>query len=139
MKFNKIPPFPALIRGALCALATLLAVETQASPYASGVTNDNGTIRFVLNEDGGTVEVVFENNTTNSLGVLNKGAQSFSLGGHTSFSIYVTKVGTGTPSLISIETNIFSVWNSPRGVDVNKNPKIGHLFGRTYVGNSAVG
>lgn len=125
----------------LTAIGTLLAacLSVQAHPYASGVTNDNGTIRFILNEGGGTVEVVFEDNTTNSLGVLAKGPQSFPLGSHTSFSIYVTKSGTGTPALISTDTDQFAIWNSARGVDVNKSPKIGYLFGRTYVGNSAVG
>ena len=85
------------------------------------------------------MNVVFEDNTTNAMGVLNKGLQSFPLNGHTSYSIYVRKIGDGTPALITADTDRFAIWNSPRGVDVNKNPKIGHLFGRTYVGNSAVG
>ena len=119
----------------------MLAVSNpaEAHPYASGVTNNSGTIQFILNEGGGTVSVVFENGVTNSLGVLGKGTQSFPLGSHTSFAIYVTKTGNGTPSLISVDTNQFSVWNSPRGVDANKNPQNGSLFGRVYMGNSAVG
>ena len=125
----------------LTAIGTLMAasLSVQAHPYASGVTNNNGTVQFILNEGGGTVEVVFEDNTTNSLGVLAKGPQSFALGSHTSYSIYVTKLGDGVPTRISTDTDQFAIWNSPRGVDVNKNPKVGHLFGRTYVGNSAVG
>jgi hypothetical protein len=142
MKFIK--PLCLLIpqlRNLILALA-VTAVATQvalAHPYASGVTNDNGTIRFILNEDGGTVNVVFENNTTNSMGVLGKGPQSFALGAHTSFAIYVTKIGNGTPSLISSDAYTNSVWNSPRGVTINQNPKLGHLFGRIFTGNSAAG
>ena len=129
-------PFVYLAIGVLllCSIPQL-----RAHPYASGVTNNNGTIQFVLNEGGGNVDVVFEDGSTNAMGVLGKGAQSFALGGHSSYAIVVTKLGNGTPSLISSDTDRFSIWNSPRGVDVNKNAKTGHLFGRTYVGNSAVG
>ncbi|PYI84009.1 MAG: hypothetical protein DME26_13880, partial [Verrucomicrobia bacterium] len=52
---------------------------------------------------------------------------------------FVTKIGNGTPALISTDTDQFSVWNSPRGVAVNQNPGLGHLFGRIYAGNSAAG
>jgi Immunoglobulin I-set domain len=124
---------------AVAATAFSLATPVKAHPYASAVINNSGTIQFILNEGGGTVNVVFEDGTTNVMGVLGKGAQSFVLGIHTSYSIYVTKTGNGTPSLISTDTAQFSIWNSPRGVDANKNPQIGYLFGRVYVGNSAVG
>ncbi len=137
------------VRALLLKLAVVIALFlcaqiAKATPYASGITNlgtggGNGTIQFVLNEAGADVKVVFEDGTTNAMGVLPKGATNFALAAHTSFSIYVTKLGTGTPTLISSDTNQFSIWNSPRGVDVNKNPRVGHLFGRTYVGNSAVG
>jgi hypothetical protein len=129
-----------LVRALLCVVSLLLfSSAAKATPYASGVTNNNGTIQFILNEGGGTVSVVFEDGTTNTMGVLPSGAQSFPLGAHTSYSIYVTKLGNGTPVLISTDTNQFNVWNSPRGVDVNKNAKLGYLFGRTYVGSSAAG
>src|SRR5207245_6719816 len=124
----------------IAALALLVfglgGLLVQAHPYASGVTNDNGTIRFILNEGGGDVYVVFEDNTTNTMGVLAKGPQSFALGVHTSFSIYVAKIGNGTPSLISSDAYTNSVWISPRGVTVNQNPMRGYLFGRIYFGTS---
>ena len=126
------------VRAFLCAFLVLLSYSVKAAPYASGVTNNNGTIQFVMNEAGATVNVVFEDNTTNALGVLPKGAASFPLNGHTSYQIICTKTGNGTPALISSDTGAFNTWNSPRGVDVNKNAKLGHLFGRVYVGNSAV-
>jgi len=141
MKYIITHPSIPLTRkiAAFLALAALLftGLVAQAHPYASGVTNDNGTIRFFLNESGGTVYVVFEDNTTNNLGVLNKGPRSFALGTHTSYSIYVHKDGNGTPALISTDSFTNSIWNSPRGVAVNKNPKIGNVFGRIYAGNSA--
>ncbi|MEI9961822.1 MAG: hypothetical protein WDM76_12025 [Limisphaerales bacterium] len=128
------------------AAGVFLPLCLQAAPYASGVTNDNGTVSFILNESGGNVVVTYEDGTTNENfdGITTgtnatKGLQSFNLNGHIGYSISVTKIGNGTPALISVDTNKFSVWNSPRGVDANKNPKIGNLFGRTYVGNSAGG
>ena len=133
---SRVSHFGKLLAG--CALLSV-AINALAHPYASGVTNDNGTIRFILNEAGGTVYVVFQDGTTNSLGVLGKGSQSFALGSHTSYAIFVTKIGNGTPALISTDTDQFSVWNSPRGVAVNQNPGLGHLFGRIYAGNSAAG
>jgi len=95
---TRVPIFLKIATASVVIIAASFCA--QAHPYASGVTNDNGTIRFTLNESGGTVYIVFEDNTTNNLGVLNKGARSFALGAHTSFSIYVHKDGNGTPALI---------------------------------------
>jgi hypothetical protein len=120
--------------------------QAKASPYASGITNNAGTISFYLNESGGSVTITYEDGSTNASfnGITTgtnvaKGAQSFSLGGHVSYAITVTKTGNGTPSLISADTNQFCVYNSPRGVDANKNSQFGNLFGRVYIGNSAAG
>jgi hypothetical protein len=123
---------------AAAVLATAFSIQTlQASPFASGVVNNSGTINFTLNEGGGNVYVVFEDGTTNLMGVLPQGGTNFLLGSHTSYAIYVVKSGNGTPSLISTDTNQFSVWPSPRGVSANKNPNVGSLFGRVYVANSS--
>lgn len=125
---------------AAAVLAAAFCIQTlQAAPFASGIVNNSGTINFILNEGGGNVYVVFEDGSTNVMGVLGSGAQSFALGAHTSYAIYVVKSGNGTPSQISTDTAQFAQWNSPRGVTANQNPKIGSLFGRVYVGNSAVG
>src|SRR5690348_11261114 len=135
MKFT-----PLLFRGALgCSLLALTVRVATAHPYASGITNENGTIHFVLNEGGGTVSVIFEDKSTNQLGVLPAGQQSFALGAHTSFAIYVTKLGDGTPAMISSDANTNSVWGTPRGVAVNPNPAMGNLFGRVYVGSGGAG
>ena len=120
-------------------MSLLACPIVQAHPYASGVTNNNGTIQFILNEGGATVYAVFEDNSTNSLGVLGKGSQSFPLGVHTSFSIYVTKEGNGTPTLISTDTDQYAIYANPRGVAVNQNPKNGSAFGRIYTGSGGPG
>jgi hypothetical protein len=125
---------------ALAGFCSIVSIG-HAHPYASGVSGTNGAgfVSFIMNEDGATVNVVFEDGTSNSLGVLPKGPASFNLGTHTSFRIICSKAGTGTPSLISSDSFTNSSWNSPRGVDANKNPRIGSLFGRLYIGNSTAG
>src|ERR1700744_2714257 len=54
---------------------------SQATPYASGVTNAGGTIKFFLNEKATTVQVAFDNgsvtNDLTPLGQTNIGVNSF--------------------------------------------------------------
>lgn len=141
--FNILPG----LRLAVAALAAVFSFQTlQATPYASCITNDASTVGFRLNESGGSVTVTYEDGTTNAsfdgltTGTnLAKGAYVFSLSGHNGYAIAVAKTGAGTPSLISADTNTLNRWNSPRGVDVNKNAKNAALFGRVYVGNSTPG
>ena len=133
-------PLNILNRWCLAVAIMVAAFSIQglkASPFASSIVNNAGTINFVLNEGGGNVYVVFEDGSTNLMGVLPSGGTNFLLGSHTSYAIYVIKTGNGTPSLISIDTNQFSVWPSPRGVTSNRNPGVGSLFGRVYVANSS--
>ena len=85
------------------------------------------------------MNVVFENNTTNAMGVFPKGGTNFALGAHTSFRIICTKLGNGTPALISSDTFSNSIWANPRGIAVNKDPKSGRLFGRLYAGSGGTG
>jgi hypothetical protein len=141
MRFNySFPLMCSLLRlGFGLALVPITTEVARAHPYASGVTNSNGTIQFILNEDGATVYVVFEDQSTNALGVLDKGQQSFPLGAHTSYAIYVTKLGNGTPVQISSDTYTNSIWSTPGGVAANQNPKIGNLFGRIYAASRAFG
>jgi hypothetical protein len=126
--------------GFAAALSALLCCSlAQAHPYASGITNNSGTIQFILNENADDVKVAFDNQSlTNDLGALNKGTQSFALGTHTNFAIMVTKVGAGSPSLISADTNVFVQFGTPRGVLVNRNPARSR-FGRIYVANAGAG
>lgn len=132
--------YTATIVTAAAVLAGLtLATTAQATPYASGLTNVSGTIRFILNESADNVGVSFDNGTaTNNLGALTAGVNSFSLGTHTNFAIYVAKVGAGSPVLLSADTNSSVKYNAPRGVAVNSNPKNRH-FGLVYAANSTPG
>lgn len=114
--------------------------RAQATPYASGVTNNSGVISFYLNEGGGNVTVTYEDATTNAnyngsaTGTnLASGDYTFQLGSHTSYSISVYKVGSGVPTLI---TNSFAF--TPRGIDVNKRPASPY-FGRVYAAASSDG
>lgn len=129
----------SLVLGATILIGLMLfSLGVRAHPYASGVTNDNGTIRFVMNEGGASVNVKFEDDSILPMGVLPKGATNFSLGSHTSYQIICNKVGNGTPFLISSDTFSNSIWANPRGITVNQNPK-SHLFGRIYAGSGSTG
>jgi len=125
-----------------------------ATPYASGITNDNGTIHFHLNESGGTVVVTYEDGTTNANfngqntgtnlpSTYDTGGYSFSLAGHTTYSIAVSKTGIGAAGM---EPNVIQTTNSsvyatnlclqgfgnPRGLAVDANPT-SPWFGNVYV------
>ncbi|HEV2453344.1 MAG TPA: Calx-beta domain-containing protein [Verrucomicrobiae bacterium] len=144
-----------------CAAVVLSAITAQmvkAAPYASCITNNNGTIQFYLNESGGNVVVTYEDGSTNVnfdgqvTGLnLTSGQYSFSMSGHSSYAIAVTKLGNGTAhvepnaiqdtngvTILTTVTNLFVI-GDPRGVEVNKNPTSPY-FGRIYIsrgGNSA--
>lgn len=147
--------------------ALLFASSAKATPYASSVTNDNGTIRFILNEDAGDVGVTFNNGTSsNNLGALLKGPNSFNLDTATNFQIYVSKTsapgfvrtnganinvaGTtnaagavipnslGFSNQISSDANTLMYFWAGRGITVSRDPKSPY-FGRIYVANATVG
>src|SRR5713101_8003874 len=90
-------------------MVLLLASAAQAHPYASGITNSAGTIRYILNESADSVKIAFDNgNVTNDLGAQTRGVQSFSMGAHINYSIIVFKTGSGSVSQISVDaTNVF--------------------------------
>ena len=97
------------------------------------------TISFILNESADDVKVAFDNLTlTNDLGAMTKGLQSFALGSHTNYAIIVSKIGSGVPAQLSVDTNFLVNFLTPRGVAVNMNPKT-HNFGRVYVSNTTPG
>src|ERR1019366_8094912 len=123
------------------AAAAAFSSSAKASSFASAVTNNNGTIQFILNQtaDYNGVTVVFDSGTVTNLlaGQTNAGLQAFPLGAHTNFAIYVTTTGNGSPVLISSDANPNSVWGSPRGVASEYNPSFGYAFGRIFVDNSS--
>jgi len=73
--------------------------------------------------------------STLSLGILPKGSNYFNIGSHTGYAISCYKQGSGSPSVISDDTDLYSRWSgNPRGVAVNKNATIGANFGQLCVG-----
>jgi hypothetical protein len=129
------------IRCLLCIITSILisTLSAKATPYASGVTNQSGTVQYILNELPDSVWIIFEDGTSNTVATPVVGTNTFSLGSHTSFGIYVKKAGDGTPSQISSDSGVYNNWNTPRGVAANVDPTNGYLFGRVYVNNSLAG
>jgi hypothetical protein len=114
----------------------LAALSASAHPYASAVTNNNGTVQFILNENASSVSVTFDSGSeTLTLGSLPKGANSFSLGVHTNYAISVYNVGSGAFTQISDDSSNAVQFIAPRAVAVNVNPER-PAFGRIYVVNS---
>src|SRR5882757_6243624 len=109
MKFMNTPATVSLTRKITLILAlvafSFASLVANAHPYAAG------NVSFIMNEAGATVDVVFNDGTTNHMGVLPQGSTNFNIGAHTSFRIISFKTGNGLPSLISSDTNTFSIWN----------------------------
>ena len=140
-----------LLSCAIAGFAVLTAPALKATPYASEVTNNAGTIQFYLNESGGNVTVTYEDGSTNENfnGITtgtNLAAGPYSFGlldnsiNHTSYTISVYKVGTGVPSLVPTpfqtpHTYFFST-STLRDVDVNKNAASPN-FGKIYVASAS--
>lgn len=51
--------------GVVLGVALIAARTASATPYASCITNSNGTIKFYLNEGGANVTVTYEDGSTN--------------------------------------------------------------------------
>jgi hypothetical protein len=116
-----------------CILTLGSVARTYATPYASGLTINGGTLSFVLNEDAGDVTVSFDDNSTVSdIGPMSRGTNTFALGTHTNFSIAVAKSANGVFASISSDSNRYMNFFGPRGIAVNHNPRTAN-FGRAYV------
>jgi hypothetical protein len=146
MKHTKNLRIQPTLRGLVLALAaTVLASHVaSATPYATCLTNNAGTVSFRLNESGGSVKVIGNGGAlTNDLGVLpfgltvtnlsSSGGSSTMIGGV--FQVAVDKTGSGAPTLISDNNNVNNQFYGPRAVGVNKRPASPY-FGRIYVGNA---
>jgi PA14 domain/Immunoglobulin domain len=135
---KKLRPCSWLRCGVAVSLAALSCMSiANAHPYASGVTNNSGTVQFILNEDADSLYVVLNDGTTNTL-TPTKGTHAFSLGANTNYAIYAFKVGTHAFTQISADANTYVDFFYPRGVAVNQNPQRPN-FGRVYVVNSCGG
>ncbi|MGH7940411.1 MAG: hypothetical protein ACREDS_11775, partial [Limisphaerales bacterium] len=142
---------------AAAVLLTFIGETVTATPYASCISVNNGTVTFHLNESGGNVTVTYGDGTTNASfnGItagtnLPSGPYSFSLNGEGTYSISVFKAGSNLTTLapnVIQDTNINTmisasnpvpslfVLTAPRGVAVNQNPTSPY-FGRLYVSRS---
>ncbi len=131
---KNISKIPSLIFTlAAIAVGLIMSQKAAATPYASTLTNNAGTIQFYLNESNATICVTFEDGSTNANfdGIntgtnLLKGLKTFSLGAHSSYTITVTKNGSGSSSLLAT----YPI-NNAGGVDVNKAPN-SSFFGQVY-------
>lgn len=126
-----------------------LCPQAQATPYATSLTNDAGTISFRLNESADNVKIISAGGaTTNDLGALPAGLHTTNLAISGTFQVVVFKVsplGFVTPIApnraavlqISTDTNLVR-FNNPRGVMVNTDPASPY-FGRVYISNTSTG
>src|SRR5687767_2830537 len=131
----------AVYWGAWLAAGMLsLAPRGWTTPYASGLTNNAGTITFRLNESAHDVKVISAGGaTTNELGPLAGGMHSFPLGISGTFQVQVFKlsplgytapIAPNQSAVLQISAdNDLVRFNDPRGLDVNTDPASPY-FGR---------
>jgi hypothetical protein len=134
------------------------------APYASNIVVTGGTnVSFILNEPADSLTYSINGGPAQSLSGATKGLKNFVLGSPTdTFSITASKtdsVGYTVPTggtiatdanglsqptaasgfrLLSTDTDNLVKFNSPRGVDVAKDPNSPN-FGTSYIANSAAG
>src|ERR1035438_7385780 len=136
MKETRTHSIRPTLRGLVLGLA-VLALSSQvvrATPFASCITNDgSGNITFYLNEGGANVTVTYDgggigntNATFNGVGTFAAGPHTFSLTGHSTYSISVYKVGSGIPSTLTTISR-----GGARGVAANTrgaSPYFGYVY-----------
>ncbi len=131
-------------------LASILIVpRSLATPYASHLTNDSGTVSFRLNEAAASVKVRWNGGANEvDLGPRPAGLQVANVGASGVFQVVVenvSAVGFAIPTgrnqsgvnQISVDGSLVR-FSQPRGVAVNTDPASPH-FGRVYVANGAAG
>jgi hypothetical protein len=162
---EKMRPGKKLAAAAMAGLIGAgVAGVAQATPYSSNVSISGNTVSFILNEPADSLTVSINGGAPLVLDGSTKGTKSFNIGSPSDkFSIVATKndpvgysipTGGTTPApaanglsqtannggfqLISDDTNVFSRYNSPRGVTSQLNPNL-PTFGTSYISNSAAG
>jgi len=127
--------------------AVLCPSISQATPYATSLTNNAGTISFRLNESADSVVIAYTNLTgtlvSTNLGAKALGLTVTNLGVPGTYAITVSKSAApgwagGATLQISSDTTNTVKFNAPRGVAVNQDPASPY-FGRIYVANALVG
>jgi hypothetical protein len=125
------------IAAALAATGLAVAAPSaSAVPYASGIRNTAGADwEFVLNETADNVTILRNGANPLNLGTLAPGRHTFSMTGFTNFDIEVSKNAPKAWTELSAGTNLFTRFEQPAGLAVNKNPASPY-FGTVYVSNS---
>jgi hypothetical protein len=114
---------------------TLAASPVYAVPFASGVRNSSGTTwEFVTNEAADNVTVLRDGANPLNLGALPAGRHTFSMAGFNTFDIRVAKSAPVAWTPISSSANLFTNFERPNDVVVNKDPA-SPFFGTVYVIN----
>jgi hypothetical protein len=111
----------------------LFGSNALAIPYASAVRNTGGTNwEFVLNE---AADIVTINRDGGNPVVINNaaiGRHTFDMTGFTNFEIAVSKAAPTAWTELSSTSNVFTRFERPAGLVVNKNPASPY-FGTVYV------
>jgi hypothetical protein len=122
-----------LLTGLAFALAGSSAV---AVPYASGIVKDGNTIHYVLNQNAASVQVVFDDASTLTMGTT-PGSYNFDMTGHTTYEIKVT--GNDAPVWTQyVPDQLSTAFYVPYGLAVNKLPNTTN-FGKVYVSEALGG
>lgn len=146
MKLNYVRSSLSFVPG-LCALASLLALSANATPYATSLTNAAGVVSFRLNQTTATNDTVLVissgGSVTNTLQLPSGDAANFFARGLVTtnlgiaagtFQVQITHIGSGQANTNGPLVPV----NAPRGVAVNRNPASPY-FGWVYMANSAAG
>lgn len=133
----------------MVAAVSLAPTASQATPYASSLTNAGGIISFRLNESADNIYIISAGGaTTNQLGPMAAGLQSVVLSISGSYKVaafkasppgFATAVAPNRGAILQIGTDtLLTRFNQPRGLTVNTDPA-SPAFGRVYVANGTNG
>lgn len=140
-------PAPALAAAsALAVLAAAMPWPLQATPYASNLTNNNGTVSFRLNESADNVKVLWNGGANEAdLGPRGAGLHVANVGASGTFQVrafkvsppgFVTPIAPNQGGIVQISTDSsLTRFTQPRGLVVNNDPSSPY-FGRVYVSNA---
>ncbi len=118
---------------AAIAIGSLLATDTFAVPYASGIRNTTGTTyEFILNEASSNVMIDRNVGGALSLGALAAGRHTFDLGAAATYDLKVSGSSPAGYNTIDDSANLFTSFDRPGGLAINTSPTSPY-FGTVYV------
>jgi len=140
MNYHKAARLASPIAVVMILLGT--TSQSEATTYASAVTNATGNVSFRLNDNADNVKIISSNGAvTNDLGPVSKGLTVTNLGiasGH--IKVVVTR--SAPAGYVQISDDGFqdsgvyvNKYEQPRGITVDRNPA-SPSFGRIYVANA---